>query len=90
MNPPAIRQQLHTLLDERQQEREAGDARRGGQTARANARGQLVVRVVKIMQAERDLLHVVRTTHPPRGFAGRLHCGKQQGDEYADDGNHYQ
>jgi hypothetical protein len=42
------------------------------------------------VQAEADLLQVVRTLHPPGRLTRRLDGGQQQGDQDGDDRDHHQ
>jgi hypothetical protein len=42
------------------------------------------------MESDADLLEVVAALRTPRGLAGLLHGGKQQGDQDRDDGDHDQ
>src|SRR5690606_17306471 len=50
--------------------------------------GKGPVGVVVVVQGQANLLKIVAALHPPGGLAGLLHGGKEQGDQYADDGNH--
>jgi hypothetical protein len=45
---------------------------------------------VEVVQCQTELLQVVRTPSPGRGFTDLLDCRKEQPDEDGNDGNHYQ
>ena len=55
-----------------------------------NPWGEPLVCGFKIQRSEPHLPKIVRTTHPPSGFAGRLDGRQEQSDEQADNGDNHQ
>jgi hypothetical protein len=54
---------------------------------RTHKTGKAVKDIVMIVSSESELLQLIGALHPPCGFPCGLHCRKQEGNQYADDGD---
>ena len=52
--------------------------------------GKVAVLIVVVERSQREILDVIDATHAPRGLAGRLHRGQEQGDQDADHSDHHE
>ena len=81
---------LRALFEERQQQREAGDARQRRQARRANAGRQRFLGIDVVVHGQAELADVVLARCAPGGGPRGLNRRQQQRHQDADDRDHHQ